>query len=95
MASNFDALRLAGLLEHEASEHGKADYKHKAAAELRRLHSRLEADEALMRQAAKVIGDASWYIPDGCPLDLEAEGTVIALRTRLEETPLPHAVGKP
>lgn len=82
MASNFDALRLAGLLDHEASEHGKADYKHKAAAELRRQHSRIEADEALMRAAVEAL-DACRDWPGA---HQECYAAITALRKRLESS---------
>lgn len=37
MSKQTEALRWAGILEHQARYDGPTDYKHKAAAELRRL----------------------------------------------------------
>lgn len=42
----LEALRLAELIEREAKEAGRFDYKHKAADELRRLHARVQELEA-------------------------------------------------
>ena len=45
-----EALRWAAILEHQANYDGKTDYKHKAAAELRRLHEvNAELVEALQQ----------------------------------------------
>lgn len=38
MNKQSDAFRWAAILEHQAKYDGATDYKHKAAAELRRLH---------------------------------------------------------
>lgn len=51
MASDFDAMRLADLLEHEAGAHGPKDYKHKAAAMLRSLATQPTASAAGEREA--------------------------------------------
>lgn len=40
-----EALRWVNLLEYEATAHGPTDYKHKAAAELRRLY---EANQEML-----------------------------------------------
>lgn len=47
-----EALRWATILEHQASYDGKTDYKHKAAAELRRLH---EVNAELVEALSVVI----------------------------------------
>jgi hypothetical protein len=39
MSNQPEAIRWACLLEREAAHHGATDYKHKAAAEMRRLHA--------------------------------------------------------
>lgn len=38
----LDALRLAGILEHQAQYDGQTDYKHSAAASLRSMHAEIE-----------------------------------------------------
>lgn len=66
MSDQPEALRLAGQFERSAEsllkldqmigqETRKASQYARAAAELRRQHSRIEADEALMRQALDVF----------------------------------------
>ena len=48
MTTQPEALRWAGILQHQAQYDGAEDYKNKAAAELRRLHeSNTELREAL------------------------------------------------
>jgi len=88
MSEQSEALRLADLYARSCVLGGGILYGKEREVlqdELRRQHSRIGADEALMRQAAKVIGDASWHIPEGSPLDLEAEAAITVLRTRLEQ----------
>lgn len=55
-----EALRWAAILEHQAQYAGAADYKHKAAAELRRLHAeneRLTAEIERLREACAKVCD--------------------------------------
>ena len=55
MSKQTMALRWADVLEHEANSHGKTDYKHKAAAELRRLH---EVNAELVEALNEIIWGA-------------------------------------
>jgi hypothetical protein len=51
MSKQSKALRWADLLEYEATAHGPTDYKHNAAAELRRLH---EANQAMLEALSSI-----------------------------------------
>ena len=58
MNERLEALRWAAILEHQAKHDGATDYKHKAAAELRRLHQeneRLREAVSAEREACAVV----------------------------------------
>jgi hypothetical protein len=54
-----EALRWANILEHQAQYDGATDYKHKAAAELRRLH---EVNAELVEALKAALSDDQPYI---------------------------------
>ncbi len=54
----LDALRLAGILEHQAQHDGPTDYKHSAAAELRNMHAEIEQ----MRLAEEGANEAFGHV---------------------------------
>lgn len=95
MASNFDALRLADWLDDLDNESGPVPG---AARELRRQHSRIEADEALIEQAAEALEAAKFVLDAAIGMHLvhvpdDADGPVVqipaaitAMRKRLESS---------
>ena len=83
MSKQPEEMMLVGLLEYEASSYGATDYKHKVAALIRRQHSRIEADEALMRQAVEALLDTCRDWPGA---HQECYDAITALRKRLESS---------
>lgn len=95
MSDQPEALRLARQFERSAEsllkldqmigqETRKASQYARAAAELRRQHSRIEADEALMRQAVEALDLHAKQYPHmqkGYTVD-----AITALRKRLESS---------
>ena len=70
-----EAERWAGLLEHEAQNHGPTDYKRRAAAELRRLEAEVEA---LRKALEKYRGQLNQHGEHSAADDLDA---ALAART--------------
>jgi len=97
MSDQPEALRLAGQFERSAEsllkldqmigqETRKASQYARAAAELRHQHSRIEADEALMRTAAEALEHAqNWFSEDQSSY-ADCHAAITALRKRLESS---------
>jgi hypothetical protein len=89
MADQPEAIRWACLLEREAAHHGATDYKHKAAAELRRLR----AVNAELLEALKFYGsscDATESTPCGYEGNLcckRARAAIARVEGELNERP--------
>lgn len=80
MSEQPEALRLAEATLTDRST-GWREWKAEVCAELRRQHSRIEADEALIRQALEAMQvNATWPFPK------KREEAITALRTRLENS---------
>ena len=65
-----EALRWAAILEHQAKYDGATDYKHKAAAELRRLH---EVNVYLMDVYQSLVKDREEVFDDLAKAEAEIE----------------------
>lgn len=95
MSEQPEALRLAGIIAPAPDKDGwhevpEVSELHKAAAELRRQHARIEADEALMRQALSKLDTLVIAMRAGMPeygaedQDELLDAAITALRSRLE-----------
>jgi len=106
MSDQPEAIRWAYLLEREAAHHGATDYKHKAAAEMRRLHAlNVELTENLEKKSSAI--QRIWKERDelrevngellaalNCALDLHRHGVLVKYGVEMIRAAIAKAEGK-